>query len=199
MDYFFILSLIFWIVFLLLFLYTLSAKIKYKTEEKISCGFVFFFFCGLIIYMVFIDDRDILFECRKDTQQCTYIHSTIANTKMRQVKTYDISSVTGVRVDEKSRIGKYKKVLRYKIRFLTHTASFEMPKSFISKQEAEYEANKIIKFLSSDKQVYRYKVIHTDDYNTSFYVFIFSMLGLNLIPFGIYHLVQKIRKRKRKN
>ena len=46
---------------------------------------------GVLAFFCFFKDRDMIFDCRKETMLCTYSRTTIANKTLRTAGTYDFS------------------------------------------------------------------------------------------------------------
>lgn len=114
--------------------------------------------CIIVIgYHVFFDDAQIFFECRKDTAQCVFFHTTHANKSLRHVKTYDISTLKEVVVERRRKLiaGRGRSHKYYVVRFMTNEP-FELPEQFSGESRAQKTANKIKDFLSSDQQRYLY-------------------------------------------
>lgn len=114
-------------------------------------------FAAVLSFFCLFEDKQTIFECRKDTMTCTYYRSTIAAPELRPARSFDIKDVRNIELTtERRRQGEryYKKV--YRIVFVTPTAREEFPTVFDIKEWAEEEIGKINRFLKTDRKVYIY-------------------------------------------
>lgn len=141
----------------------------------------------------FFEDKQTVFECRKPSLTCVYYHSTIADPKLRFVRSFNLNDLKEIELKtEKRRSGKYSTREVYKIVFHSETAQDEFPKTFGIESWAKEEIGKINRFLQTDRQRYVYREgseeINEFDQGIKFSFFLTTALFL------LWHL--KDRKKK---
>lgn len=131
---------------------------------------------GAAAWFILFEDRDMIFECSADKTVCNYFHSTIADTEMRFVRSYDISGVRNVRMEQKTVYrSRGRRKTFYRIVFESGREAFNFPKKFDFREEAEQETAKLRKYLFSDQMTYRY-IEQSYGSSTLFLVLIGGML-----------------------
>jgi hypothetical protein len=131
---------------------------------------------GAVVWFIVAEDWEMIFECSEDKTVCNYFHSTIANTEMRFVRSYDISGVRNVRMEEKTVYrSRGRRNTFYRIVFESGRDTFDFPKTFNFQEDAEQEIAKLRKYLFSDQTAYRY-IERSYGSNTLFLVLIGGIL-----------------------
>ena len=186
-------------VFILLLLFMRRQGLTFTKEEKKSFFFIILIFFGGVGYFFFFEDADFIFRCGKDTQRCDYHHSTHYNKNIRLARSFDLSGIkeAGI-VPRKRSCGRHCSKTVYRIVFNGENNSFEMPKDFDFKEDAERQAARAAAFLQTDKPYYAYKEITPN--NTKNYSIILLPLFLSVIlsMFGLLTALTKIFQRKKK-
>ena len=104
---------------------------------------------------------DFVFDCQKETQRCDHYYSTPNNEKLRLKKSYDLAGINNIELVTrviKSKSGLFTSGEKYYLKFYGASDSFEMPREFILREEAEKQAGRIAKFLNTRKsRRYTYK------------------------------------------
>lgn len=127
--------------------YFLNKKI---TESVIAYVIIVSLFTG---WLYFGEDRSVYVECRRETMECVYMHSTEFNKTLRPVKTYDVSGVQVARIRQRHR----RKSSYHVVELLkTLDDRFELPMEFNSKNRAAREAERFNEFLQNKKNFYTY-------------------------------------------
>lgn len=135
-------------------LYFLKKKGKSCPEQVKKLKLLVLVFFAVIVYCAFFDDSKTVFVCESEPKTCTYYHATIANKKLRFVRKYDLSEKESVSVEKHTDYrGRGRTRTYYKVVF---TSGFDFPKEFDLTEEAEKEARKIGRFLSGERQNYRF-------------------------------------------
>lgn len=153
-------------------------------------------FAAILSFFCLFEDKQTIFECRKDTMTCTYYRSTIAAPELRPARSFGIKDVRNIELTtERRRQGEryYKKV--YRIVFVTPTAREEFPTVFGIKERAEEEIGKINRFLKTDRAFYIYSD-GTSDIN-AFERGTISAAVLTAIAFVFWCFADRKRKRSK--
>lgn len=139
-------------------------------------------FLGVAVWFIVFEDRDMIFECSADKTVCNYFHSTIADTNMRFVRSYDISDLRDVRTQKQTSYrGRGRRKTFYRIVFETPEETFDFPKNFDFREEAEQETARLRAYLFSERPAYRY----IEQKAGSDTVFLVLMGGMFLLIFGM--------------
>lgn len=159
-------------VFLLLLIYMRRNGLAFTGQEKKSFVILTVLFFGATGFFFFFEDDDFVFRCGKDTQSCNYYHSTLYNKKIRHVRSYDLSGIkeTGI-VPHKRSCGRHCSRTVYRVVFNGENNSFEMPKDFDFKEDAEKQAARAAAFLQTDKPHYTYKDLKKNDTGKDFILY----------------------------
>lgn len=149
-------------------------------ETKSQLKLVILAFLGIGVYSYYFSDNDIVFICRKDTMQCEYYHSTLADTELRFVESYPISAETRASSRKKTVYrGRGRSRSYYQTIFQTGEQSFPLPKDFSWEEDAVKQAGRFNTFISSDRRFYKYAEQHDEQENTEtivIFAFIFSII-----------------------
>lgn len=186
-------------VFILLLLFMRRQGLTFTKEEKKSFFFIILIFFGTVGYFFFFEDADFIFRCGKDTQRCDYHHSTHYNKNIRLARSFDLSGIkeAGI-VRHKRSCGRRCSKTVYRIVFNGENNSFEMPKDFDLKEDAERQAARAAAFLQTDKPYYAYQEITSNDTKHYLIMILPLFLSFILIMYGsLTILVKIIGNRKR--
>lgn len=116
-------------------------------------------FAAVTGWFYFFEDKQTVFECRNPSLTCVYYHSTIADPKLRFVRSFNLNGLKEIELKRvKRRSGKYSTRTVYKIVFHSETEQNEFPKTFDIEDWAQEEIGKINRFLQDGKKqryVYR--------------------------------------------
>lgn len=139
-------------------LFCLKLKGEKRKEAFSRFKLVLACFVAVLGWFYFFEDKQLIFECAKETARCDYYHSTIADPELRFVKSYDFTKWTNIELQSfKRRSGRYSSTTRYKIVFHSGTEQEEFPATFSIKEWAEEEIGKINRFLKTDRKRYVYE------------------------------------------
>lgn len=168
-----------WVTFPALFFLCRKKHIRMTHQQRWYLMAVMITLFGVLAYCAVFEDQDFIFDCRRETHQCEYWHSTFTDKKLRLAKTYDISKATGVNVSEhyhRRRSG-YRDYY-YKVAINTPEGGFEMPYEFSVADFAREEASKFAAFFAGQKPSYRYEKFRSGNANELFTIlgFMFSFL-----------------------
>lgn len=169
-----------WGIFFLLFVSCRTKCIRMTKDQKWHLEAVILTLFGVLAYRAVFEDQDFVFDCRRETHQCEYWHSTFTDKGLRLAKTYDISNATGVGINEhyhRKRSG-YKEYY-YKVAVNTPEGGFEMPYEFSVADFAREEASKFAAFFAGQKKTYRYEEFKSAGSNELFMILgiMFSFLA----------------------
>ena len=131
----------------------LYASIKFNEEERFKVisrlKYILLCFICVLAKILFYDDNQTIFQCHKDTLQCSYSRSTIADPQVRFVRTYNFRNLTQIEL----RTLKHKRRhVCYEIVFHSNSSKSIFPYEFDFKEKAEKEINKIKQFLTTPQQ-----------------------------------------------
>ncbi len=144
-------------VFFVVLYFFRKKGLHFETETTGRLKLLLLAAAGALAWFVLFEDRDMIFECSEEKTRCDYFHSTIADTKMRFVRSYDISGVRNVRMEKKSVYrSRGRRNVFYRIVFEAGGQSFDFPKKFDLREEAERETAKLRSYFFSDRPAYRY-------------------------------------------
>lgn len=187
--------------FVIGFAYLILRLTKKLTPETLSrLRLVLASFAVIMGWVYFFEDKQTIFECRKPSLTCVYYHSTIADPKLRFVRSYDLNSLQHIELKtEKRRKGKYSTRNVYKIVFHSETAQDEFPETFDIEDWAQEEIGKINRFLQDGKKqryVYREgsEEINEFDQGIKFSFFLTTTLFFVWILYDRRKKIKKSRK-----
>ena len=180
-------------VFILLLLFMRRKGLTFTKAEKKSFFFVILIFFVGTGYFFFFEDADFIFRCGKDTQRCDYYHSTHYNKNIRLARSFDLSGIkeAGI-VPHKRSCGRHCSKTVYRIVFNGENNSFEMPKDFDFKEDAERQAARAAAFLQTDKPYYAYKEITPNNTKNDSIILLPLFLSVILSMFGSLTILVKI-------
>ncbi len=145
---------------------------------------------GVLAFFCFFKDRDMIFDCRKETMLCTYSRTTIANKTVRTAGTYDFSGAQHAAIERRyHRRGRsgYRESY-YKVIIPAANETIEIPYEFSFKEDAEEQAVKFSKFLQSNAPRYVYKDIHQEESEGLFFVIMLSAFTIMFSVIGLVSL-----------
>lgn len=153
---------------------------KFKNEFFGQTAFMVPLLLLTMMYSYFIADREVLFECDKETMLCVYSRSTEYDKTMRVSEKNDLSSVTHASV---SRHIRSRRSRSYTVD-LKGKKKFKIPHSFSHSYDAETEAEKFNRFLNSDQKKYEFMVLAPDfSFGRGAGVVAFLLLGVMFVSF----------------
>ena len=132
--------------------------LKFKKEFFGQTVFIIPVLLLTMMYSYFLADREMMFECRKDTMLCVYSRSTEYDPTMRVAEKYDLSLVTRASISKHIR---GKRSRSYSVDF-NGKEKFKIPYSFSHSYEASTEADRFNGFLNSDRQEYAFMMPASD-------------------------------------
>lgn len=158
MHFFFIILILFPVV-LIAFTYGITFLCKKEEDRRKAVSRIKYVMAALLIvegWFYFFEDKEVLLDCRKDTLLCSYARSTIADTDLRFVETYDLKDVDYAKVREVKRHRRYSSYYVYQIVFQSKDQEQVFPYDFTFKEDADDEIKKINRFLKTDQKRYVY-------------------------------------------
>lgn len=182
-----------WVVFILLLIYARKKGLSFTRQEKRSFFGILIISLPILGWFVFFEDLDFTFDCRKDTQTCTYFHSTIYNPNLRPVRSYDLTGIreTGI-VPHKRSCGRHCTKTVYRVKFSGENYSFEMPKDFTFTDDARKQAGRAASFLQTDKPRYFYKDMAGKGADKDLFIIITASLSMFVAMIGLITVAIKI-------
>lgn len=182
-----------WLIFFFLRYYMHKKKLSLKKEEKRSICILLTASLCFMFYIIFFEDVDFVFDCRKETQSCHYYHSTIYNRELSLVKSYDLTAVNEIKIlTRKRKSGRYSSRTVYRLEFSGPFESFEMPKDFNFKDDAEEQAGRIARFLQTGTPRYVYKDITPKDYKHFPLIMLVWIISSIVATSGIFIMLGKL-------
>ena len=187
-----------WLMFSFLHYYMRRKNISLNKKEKETLRFLFIGGIGLIIYFIFFEDADFIFECQKETQKCYYYHSTIYNRELRLVKSYDLTAANEIKIITRRRkSGRYSSRTVYRLKFSGPFDSFEMPKDFSFKDEARKQAELVARFLQTNTPYYTYEKLSPKRSEHELFIVIFLLISLIVPTSGSFIVLCKLFSRRK--
>ncbi len=157
--HFFFIILILMPVILIAFTYGITFLCKKEEDRRKAVSRIKYVLAALLIvegWFYFFENKEVLLDCRKDTLLCSYARSTIADTDLRFVETYDLKDVDYAKVREVKRHRRYSSYYVYQIVFQSKDQEQVFPYDFTFKDDADDEIKKINRFLETDQKRYVY-------------------------------------------
>lgn len=154
---------------------------------------ILFAFCFASGIIYFFDDKETLFQCDKEHLRCEYLHSTIANPKLRFVYSFDLRELKNIEIKKATRRrGKYSRRTVYKIVFHLETKQSTFPIEFHYRESAERELGKINRFLHTDRKRYEFYEGHagTNEFDHGL-KYLFFITGAAFILWFLYDLTRE--------
>lgn len=150
-------------------------------------------FCIASGWIYFFKDKETLFQCDKETLRCEYLHSTIANPKLRFVRSFDLREQKNIEIKKvRRRRGRYSRRTVYLIEFHSETKRNTFPTEFSYREAAERELGKINRFLHTDRKHYEFYEGHAGinefDHGLKY---LFFITGAAFILWFLYDLTRE--------
>ena len=151
-----------WAFFLLLLVYARifsPEKLKsFAKEGKQYAVFLLLLLTGTVVWFTFFEDAEFRFVCLKETQRCEYHHSTLFNKELRIADSFSLDGINNVEIKRHMRYAGKRRARRpyYTVSFSGNGKSFEMPKKFNYRSDAQKQATLTDTFLHTDIPEYIY-------------------------------------------